>query len=128
MASEKQIAANRANAKRSTGPRTAKGKKASSRNAYRHGLCRPLPFVPDLKVEAIAQAVLGEQPGEERLLFAAEFAQAHLELLRIRATRADMLTAIKWDNPGAQPLRQLASLDRYERYAHTRRRRASAKL
>ena len=128
MASEKQIAANRVNAERSTGPRTAKGKRASSRNAYRHGLSRPLPFVPDPTVEAIAQAVLGEHPGEERLLFAAEFAQAHLELLRIRATRADMIMAIKWDHPGAQPLRQLASLDRYERYAQTKRRRAWAKL
>ncbi len=72
--------------------------------------------------------MLGEHPGEERLLFAAEFAQAHLELLRIRATRADMIMAIKWDHPGAQPLRQLASLDRYERYAQTKRRRAWAKL
>lgn len=38
MASEKQIAANRANAQHSTGPRTGDGKAASSRNALRHGL------------------------------------------------------------------------------------------
>jgi hypothetical protein len=38
MASEKQIAANRANAARSTGPRTPAGKAASSRNAARHHL------------------------------------------------------------------------------------------
>ena len=38
VASEKQIAASRTNAKRSTGPRTAAGKLRSSRNAYRHGL------------------------------------------------------------------------------------------
>ena len=37
MATEKQIAANRANAKRSTGPITEKGKQASSQNALRHG-------------------------------------------------------------------------------------------
>ena len=37
MATEKQIAANRANAKRSTGPVTEKGKQASSQNALRHG-------------------------------------------------------------------------------------------
>jgi len=42
MATEKQIAANRANAKRSTGPKTAAGKLKSSRNAYRHGLSGPL--------------------------------------------------------------------------------------
>ena len=38
MATEKQIAANRANARRSTGPKTVAGKMASSRNAFRHGL------------------------------------------------------------------------------------------
>jgi hypothetical protein len=38
MATERQIQANRANAKRSTGPITEKGKQASSQNALRHGL------------------------------------------------------------------------------------------
>ncbi len=38
MASEKQIAANRANALKSTGPRTADGKAISRRNALTHGL------------------------------------------------------------------------------------------
>ena len=39
MASEKQILANRANAKRSTGPKTAAGKHKSSKNALKYGLC-----------------------------------------------------------------------------------------
>lgn len=38
MATEKQIAANRQNAKKSTGPRTDYGKRRSRRNAMRHGL------------------------------------------------------------------------------------------
>ena len=38
MATEKQIAANRQNAKYSTGPRTERGKRRSRRNAIRHGL------------------------------------------------------------------------------------------
>jgi hypothetical protein len=38
MATAAQIAANRRNALKSTGPRTAAGKAASSRNALRHGL------------------------------------------------------------------------------------------
>jgi hypothetical protein len=37
MASEKKIAANRLNAKRSTGPRTSRGKSRASGNAWRHG-------------------------------------------------------------------------------------------
>jgi len=38
MASQKKIDANRANARKSTGPRTAAGKAASRANAYRHGM------------------------------------------------------------------------------------------
>ena len=126
MATERQIAANRANAKRSTGPKSAAGKMVSSRNAYRHGLTCPLSASADTsaKLEAIARAVTGE--GEEQLISAAEFARAQLELLRIRATRAEMMTAIERDDN--TQLRPLVALDRYERYAHTRRRRASAKL
>ncbi len=43
IATEKQIAANRTNAKRSTGPKTAAGKRKAGRNAYRQGLFRPPP-------------------------------------------------------------------------------------
>ena len=38
MASEKQIAANRQNSKKSTGPRTEAGKQRARQNAFRHGL------------------------------------------------------------------------------------------
>ena len=38
MASEKQLVANRANAKRSTGPKTETGKALSRMNAHKHGL------------------------------------------------------------------------------------------
>ena len=45
--SEARIAANRANAQRSTGPRTPEGKRASSRNAVRHGLLAREPVLGD---------------------------------------------------------------------------------
>lgn len=38
MATDKQISANRANAAKSTGPKTMEGKETSSRNATKHGL------------------------------------------------------------------------------------------
>jgi len=38
MATERQIAANRLNARKSTGPRTPHGKAVSRMNAYRHGM------------------------------------------------------------------------------------------
>ena len=39
MATQAQINANRKNAKKSTGPRTARGKEVVSQNAVKHGLC-----------------------------------------------------------------------------------------
>jgi hypothetical protein len=46
MASQKQIDANRANAQRSTGPKTPEGKAASSLNALKHGLTAELAVIP----------------------------------------------------------------------------------
>jgi len=43
---EAQINANRENAKKSTGPRTAAGKEASSRNGLKHGLCAAKHLLP----------------------------------------------------------------------------------
>ena len=45
MTSEAQIAANRRNAKKSTGPRTEQGKAVSSCNAQTHGLFTQRDFV-----------------------------------------------------------------------------------
>jgi len=51
MATEKQINANRQNSQKSTGPRTAHGKTASSKNAVKHGL-----FANDTVIEGENQA------------------------------------------------------------------------
>jgi hypothetical protein len=133
MASEKQIAANRANAKKSTGPKTAGGKLKSSRNAFRHGLCGPLPPDPttSAKVASIAGLLGDEQTHEDRLEPAADFARAQVELLRIRSIRAEQLakTALNGGpDDDLRELKRLASLDRYERYALTKLRRAARQL
>ena len=130
MATEKQIAANRANARRSTGPKTALGKMVSSRNSFRHGLSRPsrLGFAMSSEVHAIARALTSEGISDEHWASAVDFASAQLELLDIRAIRAGMLLGVEIEEMNTQQLRRLASLDRYERYSQTRRRRASHKL
>ncbi len=46
MATEKQIAANRRNAKKSTGPRTKQGKAISSQNGLKHGLLAKNIIIP----------------------------------------------------------------------------------
>src|SRR5579859_1041179 len=51
MAAAAQIAANRRNARGSTGPRTAAGKAAASRNARRHGLTARRHAVPEEDAE-----------------------------------------------------------------------------
>ena len=130
MGSAKQIAANRANAQRSTGPTTALGKRKSSRNSFRHGLSWPLP--PDLatssKVEALARALTPRDAGDAEWTSAMEFATAQIELVRIRTIRTALLRAVDIGNLDTRELQRLASLDRYERYAHTNRRRASLKF
>src|SRR5580698_6424244 len=52
MLSEKQLAANRRNAEKSTGPRTTEGKSNSSRNNLRHGLTGHISLLPTEDREA----------------------------------------------------------------------------
>jgi hypothetical protein len=128
VASEKQIAANRANAQKSTGPKTAAGRVRPSRNAFRHGLSLPLRL--DLATSetagAIARLLTPDQSDEEPA--ATEVAQAQLELVRIREVRAKLTAEIDLTSLTLEQLQRLAALDRYERLAATRRRRASHNL
>ena len=80
-------------------------------------------------IDAIA-ASLGKAT-DDQLAAARDFVHAHLALARIRAVRAAHWTRI---DPNAslaaavKTLKQLAALDRYERYALTRRSQASKRL
>jgi hypothetical protein len=129
MATEKQIAANRANAKRSTGPETVRGKRVSSRNAFRHGLSCPLQprVATSPKVQAIARALAGEGANDMDWAAAVAFVNAQCELLKIQTLRREMLGS-DITSLSTRQLHRLAALDRYERYSHTRCRRASQML
>jgi len=126
MATDKQIAANRANALRSTGPKTAAGRAKSSRNALRHGLSLPTEMDADelAKFHALEAALAGDRADEDRQRTVAEMARAQFELLRVRKIRAAMLAAADLEGGDPKALQRLLALDRYERYAHTKRRRA----
>ena len=91
MASERQIAANRQNAKKSSGPRSAAGKARSRRNALRHGLAiasRTIPaFQPDVMALARSLSSAGDDFDDAALIAA----EAEIDLLRIRRYRAALI-------------------------------------
>ncbi len=62
---------------------------------------------------------------------AKEFAHAQLKLARIQVVRAELWAKVNSGeglNCDLNHIKRLASLDRYERYQLTKRRRASKKL
>ena len=132
MTSIARIAANRANSRKSTGPKTAAGKARVSRNARRHGLSRPLfcegAFTPH--AELLARQIAGEDACGERLALARNIAAAQLDLARIRIAKRDLQDAANFGTADDKHpcdwsvLPQLERLDRYEQRVFTRRRRA----
>ena len=74
MAAEKQMRANRENAKKSTGPKTEVGRAKSSRNALRHGLSLPMTFdaKTSAKADRIKQMLVAEEDGEAQRTAALE--------------------------------------------------------
>ncbi|WP_439369398.1 hypothetical protein [Bradyrhizobium sp. DASA03120] len=122
MASHRQIEANRSNAKRSTGPKTVRGKAKSSHNALRHGLASTCkqddPAFAPLMV-AIGSG-LGREIGSHT---AAAVAQAKCELWRVRRIRQAMLADLS-DCLVAAKVKRLKGLERYERAALAKQKRA----
>jgi hypothetical protein len=129
MASQKQISANRKNARKSTGPKTQTGLARSSQNALRHGLSLPLPDNGPTSAlrKGLAKALgLAEQDAGFR-----ELSDGLLEISRVRAEKAraidELLKAAARADPRGDP-RSIASLERYERLARQKRRRGSRLL
>jgi hypothetical protein len=87
MTSARQLRANRANARASTGPKTAIGKERAARNSCRHGLAISVlndgQWAPE--VEAWARHIMGEDIDEELLFHARKIAEAQVDLRRTRA-------------------------------------------
>jgi hypothetical protein len=88
MASERQRAANRANAKKSTGPLSQAGKARARQNAFRHGLAARAPLDANAieDVEKLAFEIVDSTAGFIELSQARSIASAELEVQRVRAT------------------------------------------
>jgi hypothetical protein len=146
MASDRKIAANRRNSRRSSGPRTVTGKLTVSRNALRHGLAAVTLRDSGIatEVDRLATAIAGEHADAAQREQALIIAESELTLLRVRAASTSIFQqmllatgAADAQEPseqllGRQPagvigrshLDQLRRLDRYERRAFSTRQRA----
>jgi hypothetical protein len=146
-ARRRKVFTNDRNAKRSTGPRSAKGKARSKMNALRHGLAVSVASLPESRpeIELLARAIAGEHNLDPvRWHFALIAAEAEMELRRVRDARCSMLAAMgetasdsgsviegNADVPSERLSRSLSDLfrlERYERRAMSRRNRALAVL
>ncbi|MGY3408436.1 hypothetical protein ACVWZV_004549 [Bradyrhizobium sp. GM5.1] len=95
MASERQIAANRSNAGKSTGPRSCAGKKRARQNAYRHGLTLSIPVAAFTKqLEQRAREIADGREDEIILEYARAVAHAELDLARVRQVKVALIERV----------------------------------
>ena len=86
MVNERRAQANRANARRSTGPTSAAGKARAAQNARRHGLSQDILADPALgqDVEDLAQRIAHEAGRPDLIDLARRIAEAQMDVQRIR--------------------------------------------
>jgi hypothetical protein len=131
VTSDRKIIANRNNAKKSTGPRSGAGRAAARQNARRHGLAVAIGGDPAFHedIEKLAMALSLASGTQKVSEFAREAAEATLDLARIRKVRAFLFETFSSADTavpdGITDLNdKLAKLERYERRAFSRRKRA----
>ena len=93
MISRRKIKANRANAKASTGPRTALGKSRAAKNARRHGLSVSIFTDPQHSTELadLASQIAGEGASPDVVELARRVAEAQIDVVRVRQARQDLI-------------------------------------
>jgi hypothetical protein len=95
MASERQIEANRRNARNSTGPRSTSGKKRANRNAYRHGLTKPISSAELARqLNVRAHEIAGDASDLISLELARTIAEAEFELARVRRVKVGLIERV----------------------------------
>ena len=123
VTSDRKISSNRKNAQKSTGPKSVAGRRRIAQNALRHGLAIPVSTIVALQgdIEALALSIARATGTKTATELSQQAAEAQLEILRIRRARAALLSA---DLDHDERNRRLASLERYERRAFSRRKQA----
>jgi hypothetical protein len=134
MASERQVAANRKNAQKSRGPRSVAGKARSSRNAIRHGLAANFWKDPSAAYAIEAMTKLLRESGQpERAAQLAAVAEHRTNAVnearsKIAERLRDAAENYSCGPPFTAELEMLLSIDRYERQATYRKKRALRKM
>lgn len=158
MTSQRKIEANQRNGRKSRGPNSAKGKRRARGNARRFGLSVPILVDRQAQAEALnmAHAIVGKEASDALLAQALVVAEIELELQRIHHARgtaielamrqagavkdvpaaasttrstslpADFTAALSDGFIGALPA--LRRIERYERRAYSRRKKALLRL
>lgn len=106
LALSKRQIANRGNAQRSTGPRSEEGKVRSRVNALKHGLAVPASLLPAFTQDMLllGRMIAGETDLNPVVLKAAtRVAEAAIDVLRVRCTRADLLNELMRDLDAPEP-------------------------
>jgi hypothetical protein len=117
MASERQIAANRRNARKSTGPRSGAGKNRSSRNAYRHGLTLSITSTAAFakQLDKLVREIAGDTKDAIMLERARAIAQSELDLARVRRAKVALIERASAFGE-LDPPRVLSSVNRIIRF------------
>jgi hypothetical protein len=117
MASERQIAANRRNARKSTGPRSGAGKNRSSRNAYRHGLTLSITSTAAFakQLDKLVREIAGDTKDAIMLERARAIAQSELDLARVRRAKVALIERASAFGE-LEPPRVLSSVNRIIRF------------
>ena len=77
----------------STGPRSKRGKQRSAANARRHGLAVPIWADPETAdaATALAHELAGPGASDDILAAALVVAEAHVDVVRVRQTKRDLI-------------------------------------
>ena len=128
MRRDRRAFSSRANAQKSTGPKTSAGKAIVARNARRHGLNLPVLDDPALSREVddvarkIVTPLIGEEPAGRQHELACRIAEPIIDLRRVREAKLPLVAALQSDPADSAALKQLVQLGRYERRALWRRK------
>jgi hypothetical protein len=117
--SQAKFEANRRNANLSTGPRTVSGKARSCLNSLRHGLAA-IPSENSSEIELLSKAISGDDASPACQDHATIIAECTLMLRRVREIRLAIIEM----RGVVHSMPELKRLDRYERRALSRRKRA----